>query len=118
MMRGRGLLNVLRVAMIAAGLLAIAGCTQWPKEGTGGMGEFQPIENERAAELDYKIQRLAALGGDRYAASDMVEARTMLIRVRRALLGGLQEDAEQDMDRIDVTIRVIQKRLGTSRRRR
>jgi hypothetical protein len=42
----------------------------------------------------------------------------MLIRVRRALLGGLQEDAEQDMDRIDVTIRVIQKRLGTSRRRR
>src|SRR5690349_10124445 len=96
--------NTIGGALTALSLLACAACTTWPDEGAGGMAEYQPIENPRASRLSAVLDSLAARGADRFAASDLAEARTLLLRVRRALLGGLQRDAETDMDKIEARV--------------
>ncbi len=105
----------LRGLLIAITLSGVAGCTKWPPEGAGGMAELEVVDHPRLSELTNTLDDMTLRGADTYAASDMVEARTLIIRARRELVGDLLADAELDMDRAQAALRTVAMRLATSR---
>ena len=95
------------IAILVLGLVELAGCSSWPPAGQGGMAEVRPpvaTSGERSeaayAALKTLAERLDALrsagAAARYPAR-LVTANRLTVRIRRALAGGLVEDAESDL---------------------
>ena len=84
----------------------------WPQAGTGGLAERQRAPTPAIEHASTTLDRLSAAGGDRYAAADMFDARTLLTRARRQYAGGLTIAADADMARLNVTIERIETRLS------
>lgn len=98
--------------LLAFGLALAASACDWPQAGTGGLAERQSAPTPATEQANNTLDRLSAAGGDRYAAADMVEARTLLTRARRQYAGGLTTGADADMARLNVTIERIETRLS------
>ena len=107
-MNARGLSRCL----LAFGLALSASACDWPQAGTGGLAERQPALTPAIEQASTALDRLSAAGGDRYAAADMVDARTLLTRARREYAGGLTTAADADMARLNVAIERIESRLN------
>jgi hypothetical protein len=98
--------------LLALGLALTASACDWPQAGTGGLAERQRAPTPAIEQASSALDRLSAAGGDRYAAADMVDARTLLTRARRQYAGGLTIAADADMARLNVTIERIETRLN------
>ena len=95
------------MAILVLGLVELAGCSSWPPAGQGGMAELRPpraASGERSeaayASLESLSERLDALRSAGAAAcypARLVTADRLTVRIRRALAGGLVEDAESDL---------------------
>lgn len=100
-----------RCLLMFAFALTASAC-DWPQAGTGGLAERQGAPTPAIEQANTTLDRLSAAGGDRYAAADMVEARTLLTRARRQYAGGLTTGADADMARLNVAIERIETRLS------
>jgi hypothetical protein len=103
------------LALLCAG--SLSGCAllkaePWPKAGGGGFAEWTPIADERANALNERLETLRERNATVYAASDLVEAETLMTRVRREVAGELTVDAYTDMDALDEKIALIERRLN------
>ncbi len=98
--------------LLAFGLALAASACDWPQAGTGGLAERQRAPTPAIEQASTTLDRLSAAGGDRYAAADMFDARTLLTRARRQYAGGLTTGADADMARLNVTIERIETRLS------
>ena len=98
--------------LLAFGLALAASACDWPQAGTGGLAERQRAPTPAIEQASTALDRLSAAGGDRYAAADMVDARTLLTRARRQYAGGLMIAADADMARLNVAIERIETRLN------
>jgi hypothetical protein len=102
------------LALLCAG--SLSGCAllkaePWPKAGGGGFAEWTPIADERANSLNERLETLRERNASVYAASDLVEAETLMTRVRREVAGELTVDADGDMDVLDQKLTSIENRL-------
>lgn len=98
--------------LLALGIALTASACDWPQAGTGGLAERQPAPTPAIEQANNTLERLSVAGGDRYAAADMFEARTLLTRARRQYAGGLTTGADADMARLNVAIGRIETRLS------
>lgn len=97
---------------------AISGCASWPAERGGGAAELTPpppgeirIGEARATwsdtlylrleQVEAELERLTADGGMIRAPAALTLARTLSVRVRRQLAGGLDVDAAIDLLRLE-----------------
>ena len=108
--------HILPMAVALSLVASLGACgSPWPQPGTGGLAERSAYANESYEKAAETIDRLTLEGGDRYAASDMVEARLLLTRARREQAGGLVDAATMDLERLKATTDRIELRLGARR---
>jgi hypothetical protein len=117
----RALRSIALVAPLLLGLTACSGGslfgTPWPNEGTGGFGEYQPIENERALDQDRRLEAARLRQASTFAAADYENAKTAMVRIRREIIAGLDADAEKDMNELDIILARIEARLSKIHKR-
>ena len=97
---------------------AVSGCTSWPAERGGGAAELTPpppgeirLGETRATwsdtlylrleQVEAELERFTADGGMIRAPAALTLARTLSVRVRRQLAGGLDVDAAIDLLRLE-----------------
>lgn len=100
-----------RLALIVALLSTAAtlgGCTPWPDEGTGGIAERRPSENEELLRLERRLQDAIARGSRHSYAAQTAEAELQLIRTRRTWSAGFAEDYVTNYEVLDVLVRDIE----------
>ena len=98
--------------------LAFNGCAEWPDEEGGGAAELAPpgprevrlSETQttwsdtlylRLEQVESELERVTADGGMVRAPAALTLARTLAVRVRRQLAGGLEVDAAIDLLRLE-----------------
>ena len=98
--------------------LVVSGCASWPAERGGGaaelapptpgeirLGEIQATWSDtlylRLEQVESELERVTADGGMMRAPAALTLARTLCVRVRRQLAGGLEVDAAIDLLRLE-----------------
>jgi hypothetical protein len=104
----RNLAVILRAAPL---ICALAGCTQWPQEGTGGYAERSSVQNPRVQHLGTRYVNALAAGARRDAASDVAEAELLLTRISREYASDLNRDADRDAETLDQVLDRIENRV-------
>ena len=98
--------------LLSLGLTLSATACAWPQAGSGGLAERQRAQTPAIEQASATLDRLAAAGGDRFAAADMVDARLILTRARREYAGGMTVAADANMTRLGTAIDRIESRLS------
>lgn len=108
--------------------LAVSSCTSWPAERGGGaaelvpppLGEIQIGETQatwsdtlylRLEHVEAELDRLALGGGMIRVPAALTLARTLSVRVRRQLAGGLEVDAAIDLLRLEEQVVRVSEKL-------
>ena len=92
-------------------LCALAGCTEWPQEGTGGFAERSSVQNPQVRQLGGRYVSALAAGARRDAASDIAEAELLLTRTSREYASGLSVDADRDADALSHVLDRVESRM-------
>jgi hypothetical protein len=104
-------------ALAVAGVLAAA-CAPWPPHGQGGMAETASAEfngmdgGHRLACTRGHIETMVHVGAETRQPALLHRTRLQWNRAARALAGGLEEDAESDMEQLDVLLTDLIDRLA------
>lgn len=101
------------LAALLACLVGLGGCTIWPPPGQGGFAELRPPASspqasaaayDRLATLTHELDGLRESAAGRLHPAQMATADRLVLRIRRGLAGGLVEDAEADLRRLQSTL--------------
>ncbi|MBY0610789.1 MAG: hypothetical protein K2P80_01265 [Beijerinckiaceae bacterium] len=95
-------------AALGAALCGAVGCTPWPDEGTGGIAERRPAENDELQRLERRLEDAIARGSRHSYAAQTAEAELQLIRTRRTWSAGFAEDYVTNYEVLDVLVRDIE----------
>ena len=109
MMRGRHPLS--RVFALAMMAMIGSGCTPWPDEGTGGIAERRPTENDELASLEIRLDDVIARGSRHAYAAQTAEAELQLIRTRRTWSAGFVEDYVRNYEVLNVLVTDIERHV-------
>jgi hypothetical protein len=100
---------------------ATSGCVtnfeSWPSAGTGGFAEWEQMSNPRVEALDAQLRQARLNGAETFAAGAYADAELLLTRCRRELAGGLQIDADADLDRLQIDVTEMNASLGKRARK-
>lgn len=126
--REKASLHHMMLPVIVVSLFALSGCGSpaaraigmgnwgyWPPEGSGGYGEMLHVDDARLAEQIEVTEILRLRGAARFAAANLYEADSLIMRAKRELHAGLWTDAVIDMDKIEEQLRIIAKRMPQAR---
>jgi hypothetical protein len=109
-----------RILGLLAVLVGLGGCDPfWPPQGRGGLAETHPpwpADGSASAyeELDTLVNELEALkeaGAVTRFPGKVAKAESLVVRIRRALGGGLVQDAELDVAQLRGEIGKLDQRL-------
>jgi hypothetical protein len=112
-----------RIAFFMAILIGLGGCNPfWPPQGRGGLAETHPPPNAGQdtaayAELEELVEELEALkdaGAIGRFPGQVAQAEHLVVRIQRALGGGLVQDAEEDVMQLRGDIENLSRRLQTT----
>jgi type IV pilus biogenesis protein CpaD/CtpE len=94
--------------VVVAATTALGGCTPWPTYATGGLAERYQTAWAPLAGLERRYDAALRAGGDRFAASRMIDTQLLLARAQREHEGGLIEDANLTLTKADGLLRNIE----------
>jgi hypothetical protein len=101
----------------AASLSGCAAMTaeRWPTPGTGGFAEWTPIPDDALAAMRARLEALRDRDAETYAAADFDTAQTLLTRVERETVAGLDIDGAVDFRELDHLVSGIETRMSKQR---
>ncbi|MGL6315135.1 OmpA family protein [Vibrio sp. WXL103] len=122
------LVNISTMVVAAASLILVAGCTSYPEEGNGGLGEYtavsdfspvlpdEPLGPEHGLRFDFHLTKLQldALiqqGAEWCFPASVVQAKTKENRIARELEGQLLIDAANDIIIQRKNLSLLERRL-------
>ena len=97
--------------MLCMALGAAPGCTPWPDEGTGGIAERRPSDNDELESLELRLQDAIARGSRHSYAAQTAEAELQLIRTRRTWSAGFSEDYVRNYETLNVLVTDIERHV-------
>ncbi|MDB5568961.1 MAG: hypothetical protein JWN93_144 [Hyphomicrobiales bacterium] len=110
-----------RAGLVICLLLAQGGCAilerRWPDAGTGGFGEYYATPDPRAHALGERLADLEARQARTYAAAEFDEASMLMVRIRREVAADHPEDAAENMDKLEIILERMQRRMARGRGR-
>ncbi len=108
--------HVPRLALVIGAFAMLAGCAifekRWPDAGTGGFGEYYVTPDPRADALGERLAGLEARDARTFAAAELDESRLLFIRIKREIAADHPEDAATNMDRLDVIVDRMERRVN------